>query len=244
MLKRTLTMTALAFALTVTTSAEGAEGGFAITSSPPGAEVTLKGEAVVVGITPTTFLHPLVGDYQVTLRKYGFENYKSRVTLDPAKPLSLDIRLTPKTRLKSAVRSLFIPGWGQRYSEQKTKSFVFNLLAAGSVAAFLLADEEFQYRRDLLSNVSRVYDSSASAGASYERMQQLHSDLAAKQKKAYDAESTRRATIGAVIGVWGLSVLDALLFFPSEHGTFSVGGLSVEPNTKPGVLGLQMTRRF
>jgi len=244
MLKRTLTMAALALMLAVTKSAHGTDGGFAITSSPPGAEVTLEGEAVVVGITPTTFLHPLVGDYRVTVRKYGFENYRSRVILDPAKPLALDIRLTPKTRLKSAVRSLFIPGWGQRYTEQKTKSFVFNLLAAGSVAAFLLADEEFRYRRDLFDDVKRVYDSSASAGAGYERMQQLHTELTAKQKKAYDAESTRRATIGAAIGVWGLSVLDALFFFPSEHGTFSVGGLSVEPNAKPGVFGLQMTRRF
>ncbi len=244
MLKRTLTMAALALVFTAATSTQGADGGFAVTSSPPGAEVTLKGEAVVVGVTPTAFLHPLVGDYQVTVRKYGFENYRTRVTLDPAKPLALDIQLTPKTRLKAAARSLFIPGWGQRYTEQKSKSFLFNLLAAGSVAAFLLADEEFRYRRDLFNDISHVYDSSKSAGASYQQMQRLHTELTTKQKKAYDAESFRRATIGAVIGVWGLSVLDALLFFPSERGTFSVGGISMAPSNTPGVLGLQMTRRF
>ena len=75
-------------------------------------------------------------------------------------------------------------------------------------------------------------------------MQRLHADLAAKQKKAYDAETVRRATIGAVIGVWGLSVLDAILFLPSDHGTFTVGGISFEPNTNSGTLGLQMSRRF
>jgi len=244
MLKRTLTCTAIALSFAAAGSAQSPDSGFSVTSSPPGAEVMLSGDAVVVGITPTTFLHPLMGEYNVTLRKYGFENYKSRVTLDPAKPLTLDVKLTPKTKLKSAVRSLFIPGWGQRYTEQKGKSFVFNLLAAGSVAAFLLADDEFRYRRDLFNAVSHTYDSSASAGAGYERMQQLHTELVAKQKKAYDAETTRRATIGAVIGVWGLSVLDAVLFFPSEHGTFTVGGISVEPNTSPGTLGLKMSRRF
>ncbi|PWB76393.1 hypothetical protein C3F09_00030 [candidate division GN15 bacterium] len=243
MLKRILTLAALVLVVTAA-STQGADGGFAVNSSPPGAEVTLKGDAVVVGITPTTFQHPLIGEYQVTVKKYGFENYRSRVTLDPAKPLALDIRLTPKTRLKSAVRSLFIPGWGQRYTDQKTKGFFFNLLAAGSVAAFLIADDEFRYRRDLFNQSKQVYDSSAKAGASYTEMQALHTDLAARQKKAYDAETTRRVTIGAVIGVWGWSVLDALFFFPSEHGSYSVGGISVEPSAKPGVLGLQMTRRF
>ena len=244
MLKRTLTIAALALTFTVAKSAQGADSGFTVTSTPLGAEVTLTGEATVVGVSPTTFRHPLVGDYQVSIRKYGYERYRSRVTLDPAKPLSLDVRLVPKTRLKSAVRSLFIPGWGQRYTEQKTKSFVFNLLAAGSVAVFLLADEEFRYRRDLYTDTRARYDSSATAGASYDQMQRLHSELVAKQQKAYDSETVRRATIGAVIGVWGLSVLDALFFFPSDYGTYSVGGVSVAPSPQPGTLGLQLSRRF
>lgn len=244
MLKRTLTFTAIAFSFAAAVSAQVADSGFSITSSPPGAEVMLSGDAVVVGITPTTFHHPLLGQYKVSVKKYGFENYRSRVTLDPRTPLTLDVRLTPKTRLKAAARSLFIPGWGQRYTEQKGKSFVFNLLAAGSIAAFLLADEEFRYRRDLFVDVSKAYDSSKAAGAGYDQMQRLHNELITKQEKAYDAETFRRATIGAVIGVWGLSVLDALLFFPTDNGSYTVGGIRLEPSRSPGTLGLQMSRRF
>lgn len=244
MLKRILTFTAIVLSFAAAVSAQSADSGFSVISSPPGAEVTLTGDAVVAGVTPTTFRQPLLGEYKVTVRKYGYENYNSRVTLDPVKSLALDVRLTPKTRLKAAARSLFIPGWGQRYTDQKGKSFVFNLLAAGSIAAFLIADEEFRYRRDLYNDISKTYDSSKTAGAGYDQMQRLYAELSAKQKKAYDAETVRRATIGTVIGVWGLSVLDAILFFPSDHGTFTVGGISVEPNSRPGTLGLKMSRRF
>lgn len=245
LLKRILTTLAFLVAWPLGLWAQtNAPGGLAVTTSPPGAEVTLDGEAVVVGISPTSFHHNLVGDYRVTIKRYGFETYKTRVTLDPTKQMALDVKLTSKTRLKSAARSLFIPGWGQRYTDQGTKGFFFTVLAAGSVAAFLLADEEFNYRNDLFKQQRHLFDSSVAAGTSYNQIAAIQRQVASTQQKAYDAETTRRVTIGIVAGVWALNVMDALLFFPSDQGSFSVGGLSFQPSAKPGTLGLAVSRRF
>jgi hypothetical protein len=244
LLKRILTTWAGLVLLTVAVSAQTQTGGLTVRSQPPGAEVVLKGDAVVAGVTPTTFQQQLSGEYRLTIKKYGYEKYKTTVVLDPSNALALDIKLTQKSRIKAAARSLFIPGWGQRYSDQKTKSFIFNFLACGAVATFFLVDDEFQYRNDLLKQQRRLYDSSVSAGVDYSQLQSIQSELNKKQKKAYDAENVRRAAIGAVIGVWGMNVLDALFFFPDDHATFSVGGLSLRPDTRSGRIGLTLAGRF
>ncbi|MFZ1684374.1 MAG: PEGA domain-containing protein, partial [Candidatus Zixiibacteriota bacterium] len=110
-MKRTLTTLVLTLSLAAATSAQQtAQSGLTVRSNPDGAEVTLKGDAIVTGITPTTFHQFLVGSYTVIVKRHGYENYKTHVMLDPNQPASLDVRLSPRTRIKAAARSLFIPG--------------------------------------------------------------------------------------------------------------------------------------
>ncbi|MBN1211257.1 MAG: PEGA domain-containing protein [candidate division Zixibacteria bacterium] len=245
LLKRILTACLLFVLLPVILNAQGtALGNFTVKSSPAGAEVTLKGEAVVVGITPTVFQQPLFGEYRVDVKRFGFEKYSTRVMLDPSKPQELTVTLTPKTRIKAAVRSLVVPGWGQLYAEQRTKSFFFNLLAVGSVAAYLIADNDYNDKYDDLTASERAYDSTIIHGGSYADIRTSYLNLRDNREEAYDAETIRRITIGAVIGAWSLSVLDALFFFPQESGTFSVKGLALKPETGSGTIGLTLTKSF
>jgi hypothetical protein len=96
----------------------------------------------------------------------------------------------------------------------------------------------------LFKEQRRLYDSSSAAGATYQQLLGVHNELVKTQKRAYDAETTRRTTIGIAIGVWALNFVDALLFFPEDHGTFTVGGISLEPIKQPGTLGLAVARKF
>ena len=80
-------------------------GGVVVTTSPPGAEVVLRGDAVVSGVSPVFFQQGLIGVYQVEIRRHGYENYTTQVTLDPTRQFDLEINLSPKTRLKAAARS-------------------------------------------------------------------------------------------------------------------------------------------
>jgi hypothetical protein len=218
-------------------------GNLTVRSNPPGADVRVDGEASAAGITPVTFNYPLIGPYDLRISKYGYETYKTRMALDPAKEMVVDIRLSPKTRFKAAARSVFIPGWGQRYAEQKTKGFFLHLLAAGSVTAFLITDHDFNTKFDRFDVLRAEYDS-AKATESNEKMQIRYNLLYDAQKRAYDAENARRISIGSLIAVWGLGVLDALLFTPEERASFSVKGIAFEPQAGPGVVGLRLSKSF
>ncbi|MFZ5981831.1 MAG: DUF5683 domain-containing protein [Candidatus Zixiibacteriota bacterium] len=220
------------------------QGGFLVESTPAGAEIILRGEVVVTGVTPTIFSQPLFGEYQVEINKFGYENYSSRVVLDPTKPLTLTVKLTPKTRYKAAVRSMLIPGWGQIYGEQKTKGFLLNVLAIGSVAAYLISDHNYNNAYDDYQASLRTYDSTVANGGSYADIRSRYLKLTENREDAYDAETRRRISIGAVIGVWGINLLDALFFFPQEKGTFSVKGLTVKPSTDFSTVGIQLSMSF
>ena len=245
MLKRILTAFLFILIFPVLISAQTTSGGgLQVESTPPGAEVILRGEAVVTGVTPTIFSQPLVGEYGIEIKKYGYEKYSSKVVLDPARPLTLTIDLTPKSRYKAAVRSMLIPGWGQIYGEQKTKGFLLNLLAVGSVAAYLITDHDYNNKYDDFKASRQAYDSTVANGGSYADIRARYLNLEAAREDAYDAETRRRVSIGAVIGVWSIGLLDALFFFPEEKGTFSVKGLTVKPTTDFNTVGLTLTKSF
>ena len=246
MLKRIFTLFLLlcAAALSAPYAQETADGGLIVRSNPEGAEVTVEGDAIVSGVTPTFFQQGLIGQYRVQIKKYGYENYSTRVVLDPSRQMEISIDLSRKTGLKAAVRSLVIPGWGQRYGGQKSKGFLFHLLAAGSVTAYLIADHDFDKKYDRFQQREDAFDSASAAGAGYADMERLYGELVDAQQKAYDAEEVRRVTIGVVAGVWALNLIDALFFFPDEGGTFSVKGLTVTPTADPNNVGLTLSRAF
>lgn len=214
-----------------------------VRSNPQGALIQFKGESIVSGVTPARFRHLLIGDYELTLKKHGFETYKTRIDIDPSKQMEIDVTLSPKTRFKTAVRSLFIPGWGQRYADKKTKGYIFSFLAVSAGLAYLAAEDEFDFRYEEYEKIQREYDS-LSVDGSVEDLRRVYPLLAAAQEKAYDAEDVRRITIGVGIGVWALNVIDALFFFPEEKGTFTVKGLTLHPSTDPDNPGLKVSMKF
>ncbi|HUV30116.1 MAG TPA: DUF5683 domain-containing protein [Acidobacteriota bacterium] len=244
-LKGTLTVVVLALFLPGHLPAqESVSGGVVVRSTPQGALVRLQGEATVTGITPTVFRYPFVGDYRLTVRKYGYEDYRTHVVLDPARQTELDIALVPKTRWKAAVRSLFIPGWGQKYTEQKGKAWLFAVLTAGTAVAYLVTDHNFDIKFDRYDERLTAFDRAGSEGAGREELQRRLDLLTDAQDEAYDAENVRRVTIGAVMAVWGLNVIDALLFAPEERGSFAVTSLPAGTGAGGPTLGLMISHEF
>jgi hypothetical protein len=215
-------------------------GDLSVTSIPAGAIATLSGEAVVTGVTPARFRHLLVGEYRLDIRMYGYETHSSRVALDPARPLTISVTLTPKTRLKAALRSMVIPGWGQHYSGRRTKALAFALFSAGSAVAVLIADRNFDDEYGVYQTRLREYD----AATTYDEQRHLHPGLIAAQSNAYDAENIRRITMGVAIGVWGLSFLDSFLFFPHKPVGFRIKGLTVAPTADFQQVGLSLVTKF
>ncbi len=244
-LKRTLAICLLVACLPALSYAQTSDEGtgVAVTSNPPGAEVTLDGEATVTGVSPVHFMQPLIGDYTLKVRRRGWETYTTHLTLDPTKQLNVNVNLSPRTRFKAAARSFFIPGWGQKYSGQTGKAIVMVTLAVGTGTAYFIADHRFDSRYDTYNARLHEYDSLAANGTQPE-LEAAWDRLVSAQDKAYDAENTRRATIGAMIGAWAINMLDVLFFFPEERGTFSIKGLAIEPNASMDQVGVTLSTNF
>ena len=218
--------------------------GLSVVTTPPGAEVLLDGEADLSGISPVTFTYPAIGEYQLTIRKYGYETYKTRILIDPSKPQEIAVELKPKTTVKAVLRSAIFPGWGQRYTSQKGKGTFFNVLFVGSAVALFSTNSKFNDRRDDYDRSVTAYDNAVASGATYAELSNRFSAMNQAQAKAYDAETNRRIAAGIVVGVWGLNVLDALLFSPGERATFSIKGLSIAPTGDDGGFKVSLSRAF
>lgn len=197
---------------------ESTESYLKVVSDPSGAIVHLKGEYNLILTTPSNIHQELNGEYKVRAFKRGYEKWNSRVWFGQGNPRQLAIQLKSKTRLKAGSRSLLIPGWGQFYCEEKTKSFIMGISTVGAVVAYILADNDYSNKYDdyiwaknQLDNAENVED--------WRKYKQL---LDERQREAYNAENLKRATLGITIGIWAYNVLDAILFFPySEEQTFT-----------------------
>jgi len=221
-----------------------ATGDFTVTSTPGGAEVMLKGEATVTGISPVSFRYPLIGSYEIIVKRFGYERYSTRLNIDPAKSSQLDVTLIPKTRLKAAVRSFFVPGWGQRYTDQSSKGYVFHLLAVTTITGFLLVNDHFNEKLDVHQAFSDEYDRAVARQSNPGDLAPYANRLNKAREEAYDAENLRRISIGAVAGVWLVSVVDAIFFFPEDRGAFSIKGLSLAPELQIDKVGMTLSCNF
>lgn len=219
-------------------------GGLTISSSPPGAEAVLEGEADVSGITPVTFSYPLIGAYKLTVKKYGYESYHTWLVLDPSKPLQLSIGLQPKTGTRAALRSAIFPGWGQFYTGQKTKAFLLGAVFTGAMIHLFDVDDRFKYDRGEWQRLLHEYDKAKDRGANISELSSRHAAMAAAQRETYNSENDRRVMLVVAASIWGLNVIDALLFSPSERATFSVKGLSVAPGAGSDGLSLKISKAF
>lgn len=243
-LKGILTLIALTLICIPAVSAQDdAPQGILVQSNPQGALVTLKGGVTVSGVTPAQFRQLLVGTYEVVFTKDGYETYTTRVNLDPRLQSQLSVDLSPKRRWKAAMRSLVIPGWGQRYTNQNTKGLAFSVLALGSVAAFLIAEDNYSDNKDDYHRLLKQYDSVATHGT-IGQLQALQPRLDEAQQDAYDAETFKQITLGGVIGVWALNVLDAYIFFPDRRESFNVKGFTLAPDADLNHVGLSLTKSF
>jgi hypothetical protein len=220
--------------------AQGHSGGLAISTDPQGAEVVLRGDLTFSGMTPISFTQGLDGWYKIEITRYGYEAYKSAVFIEAGKPVSLTVALKKKTLLKGVVRSCLIPGWGQFYSDQKLKGFIYLTLAAAAAGAYLIADADFDDKNDQYDRLRSEYNRLTRI----EDMKRLYPLVAEAKKDAYDSENVRRTAIGVTVGVWSLNLLDLLFHFPGEGGTVAVGSLSVKPHLGPDHVCLNLAYGF
>lgn len=139
-----------------------------------------------------------------------------------AKPAAYS--LSEPTQTNSAIRSLFLPGWGQHFNAQRTKGYIIG----GSVVATLAAAYVFN------AKANETYDDYVEAGI---MNGPLYSD--------YETQSNQ-ATAATYLcaGIWIYAIVDAYIYGKNNDKTeakkdsgFMVAGLGKDA-------GLFFVKRF
>ncbi|MBD3232878.1 MAG: PEGA domain-containing protein [candidate division Zixibacteria bacterium] len=189
-------------------------GNLRIISTPRNVAVTLDGENRISTVAPCLLRSSISGYHKVKASKPGYENWESRILIQPDQESVLNIELKPKTRFKSMIRSTIIPGWGQFYSGRKLKGAILGIATVGCAAVTLAVLEDYN-NKDHDYRVARGIFLNA---GSVERKEELLPTLNDRREEAYDAETALRTLTIITAGLWAYNIIDSALFFPSYQG--------------------------
>lgn len=223
-MKRTIVL--LLLALLLAPAVLGQDGSnVRVLSDPSGAKVVLKGSANnVSGVTPVAFRHKLAGNYKLKITKPGYEAYRKSISLDPTQPTEISASLSRKTRLKAAMRSAVIPGWGTIYSEHKTRGWLYFSSAAASGLTFLVLDNRYYSKRD---DFHAIQDRYAASPDSIRQI--LRPELESTLKDVHDYEDAREVMMMVTGGIWALSLLDAMIFPARAEPPLESKSIAIRP---------------
>ncbi len=213
MIKRIFIMIVLALLIFQTSVWAQDKDNIILTTRPAGATIYLNGEYEVVANAPARLPSSIAGRYNVKITRPGYETWKGILTFVPGSANNMTIDLSRKTRFKSCLRSIFIPGWGQIYSGQTLKGSAITGAAILSAASFYFADKRYQKKKTDFDIAMSEYRVATSA----EDQIRLKVNLDSRQRSAYQAETDRRTAMGVAAAVWAYNIIDALIFFPDNE---------------------------
>ena len=119
-----------------------------------------------------------------------------------------EARLATTSRNQAFLRSAIIPGWGQRYSGYRGRSFAMLGITAGAVVYAISADNSFRTARD-------DYEGAAE-GAEFDKLYDNYKNKG----------DTADLALGIVAAAWALNLLDATFSGPNLAGLELAAGNS------------------
>lgn len=204
-------------------------------TGPPGASLVINGQDM--GFFPLDGpLELETGIYVIKSKLPGHIAYEHELNL-PAEIewQRLAVRLIPFSRKTAWTSNLLFAGLGQHYLGRSTRGYIYNIAEAGGLLVALVSElERSNLKKDYL-NIQGKYDESINGDEIIrfrEEADQIYSDMK-------DKEEMRDMGLMVAGGAIVISILDAILFFPSveagagpvplDLGAFEHGPWS-EPN--------------
>jgi hypothetical protein len=180
-------------------------------TGPPGASLVINGQDL--GFLPLDGpleLDP--GYYSIKSQLPGHIDFEHELRLLGDQDWQrLAVRLVPFSRKTAWSSNLLFAGLGQHYLGQSTRGYIYNAAEAGGLLVALFSElERSNYRKDYLDIMDK-YNSSINADdiTRYrESADQAYSDMK-------DQEDLRNTGLIVAAGAIVVSVLDAIIFFPS-----------------------------
>lgn len=181
-----------------------------ITSTPSPARVHLRGKYIVTGTTPFTMSGLKSGTYHLSVSKKGYESYHKKVTFLPRQMYQISPILKRRTPLKATMRSVLFPGWGQLYSEKKTRGILFVSTEISLLSGWLFTHLWYEAARDDYKNLKERYEQAPHV----KEKEILFNRMLDRLDDAEDWDRWRDGFFWAAAVFWAYNILDAILFFP------------------------------
>lgn len=181
-------------------------------SVPNGARVLVGGE--FVGMTPLEQEPIPIGRQTVTLMKDHYEAWHGNVEIVSGETAEFAVTLavSSKTKAGAVVRSIFFPGWGQRYRGATNLGNVFSIAAICGLGACFYTVSHYNSKMDEYEDYNSI------SNPDFDKLDRL-----------YD-EADRATKVGNVViiatgVIWAANVAEAALGFPAGEA----GMVRVEP---------------
>lgn len=204
-----------------------------VRTTPPGATVVLDGPYRLVGVSPWTIGRELTGTYRVEVRAAGYETWRGETVLAPGIGSTLNVNLSRKSRLKAIGQSMLFPGWGQSYLGERGKARTYKILAGLTGAAWLTTHLMYQSEVDDFDRAAERYRNADLQ----DELPELRAKLRVADRDADSAYERRQIASYAFVGVYGLSVLDAMILSPISGPN---SGLAFEAGSRGGASRLAL----
>ena len=176
-----------------------------IDSEPQGAMVEISGKYIFVGRTPFVVPYSLYGRYKIQVKKDGYEGASRTVNFLGDKHPKITFYLSKKTRLKAAMRSTLLPGWGQFYGQGKIKGLVVIMgQTVLGIKTFLSVKKYRNKKNDYQLAINE-----------FNRTVELE-EVQKALKEAEDAMNFKTTMIYVTAGFWLYNILDSMVFFYSK----------------------------
>ena len=192
---------------------------------PQGLEVFMDGQ--FIGNLPSgQKISP--GEHIFIFKAPGYENLKLKISFDTDSSQCIQMSLRPKTKTKAFMKSLLLPGWGQKYSDHSARAIIYPMLQIASIGGAFWANHKYNSAVDDYEPLQIDY---LNAISEYEIknawtiMQNKYDDIDNWEKK-------RNIMIGAAVGLWLWNACDAFLFGPETAKSDQAYGAVIKPNMR------------
>jgi hypothetical protein len=198
---------------------------FNITGVIGNADVLIKGDnfAQKFDRLPLRNFKLEYGEYEIAISKVGYYDFRQRVSVNQPQ-LNLPVDLHKKSKSRSIIMSLFLPGTGQIYmGRQKLGYPLLGLSIVGAFSSIFTFIKYNQFNNAYIDYRNKYLSATKSEDIEnyYSLMMKNYNDM--KNFKNYFLISA-----GVTAGVWIFNFIDSIIFSPEE--VYSVSRIKLGTN--------------
>jgi hypothetical protein len=175
----------------------------------PWARVVLEGDPSVAGVSPLRVPGPLAGNLWLYVAGPGLEEQRGKVRVVLDENGSHIASYGPLPFRQTVTRAVLYPGFAQMQAQERTKGLTMAAAATAGLALSLWAHDD--YRGALDRRESGEADVAAAPDSTLPAAREA---LRGDRAEEGHLRDRRDLLLGATAAVWGVSLIDAMVFRP------------------------------